>query len=336
MADWRRIERKATRRGYNVGPKDSGGGALITRQIRISGVGARGVRIGGALLRDLLDVLVDGCQQAVRLRIEGRSTAQGKLPAWLAQVASFEIVGLKEGSTVLLLEAPPLIEAAPERFRQGDLFPFVEPTRSCLDLLEDSLRDAVEGKAESDAYDDGLIRTFEDFSRVLRHDVEAVELLGGGHVKVGTSGIETCRRLRTSIPPDQQVRVAGKLDVLRHSDRMFTLILESGAQVRGVVASDAIDVTALGGLWGQSAIVCGVAKFRPSGSLLRIEAERIERADERDLSLWSTLPRPIFGPLDERALHQPQGPRSGVGAIFGQLPDEESDEDIIEALDRFS
>ena len=82
--------------------------------------------------------------------------------------------------------------------------------------------------------------------------------------------------------------------------------------------------------------MCGVAKFRPSGSLLRIEAERIERADEHDLSLWSTPPRPIFGPQDERALHQPQGPRSGVGAIFGQLPDEESDEDIIEALDRFS
>ena len=279
---------------------------------------------------------MDGCQQAVRLRVEGRSTAQGKPPAWLAQAASFDIVGLREGSTVLLVEAPSLLDVAPERFQQGDLFPFVEPTRSCLDLLEESLRDAVEGKSESDAYDDGLIKTFEDFSRVLRHDVEAVELLDGVHVKVDTIGIETCRRLRTSIPPDQRVRVAGKLDVLRHNDRMFTLILESGAPVRGVVASDAIDLTALGVLWGQPAIVSGVAKFRPSGSLLRIEAERIERADERDLSLWGTPPRPIFGPLDERALHQPQGPRSGVAAIFGQLPDEESDEDIIEALDRFS
>lgn len=117
---------------------------------------------------------------------------------------------------------------------------------------------------------------------------------------------------------------------------MFTLILAPGVQVRAVVAIDVIDLTAFAALWGGPALVCGLAKFRPSGSLLRVEAERIDRADERDLSLWGTLPRPIFGPLDERSLRQPQGPRSGVGAILGQLTDEESDEDVIEALDRFS
>ncbi len=309
---------------------------MITRRIRISGPGARGVRVEGALLRDLLDVLVDGCQQAVRLRVEGRSTAQGKPPAWVTRAASFDVVTLKEGSTVLVVEAPSLAEAVPEQFAQADLFTPVEPARSCLDLLEESLRDALEGKPESDAYDDGLIRTFENFSNVLRHDVEAVEFMDGTRLRVDLRGVEACRRLRNAIPPDQRVRIAGKLDVLRHSDRMFTLILESGSPVRGVVASEAIDLAALGAMWGGSAVVSGVAKFRPSGSLLRIEAEVIERAGEKDLSLWGTLPQPVFGPLDERALRQPQGPRSGVSAIFGQLPGEESDEEIIEALDRFS
>jgi len=309
---------------------------VITRRIRISGAGARGVRIDGGLLRDLLGVLVDGCQQAVRLRVEGRSTAQGKPPAWLLRLAAFDLVGLREGSTVLIVEAPSLMDVAPEQVRECDLLPFVEPTRSCLDLLEESLRDAVEGKAESDAYDDGFIRTCEEFSKVLRHGVEAVELMGDTPLRVDARGIETCRRLRSAMPPNQQVQIAGKLDVLRHSDRMFTLILESGARVRGVVASEAIDLTALGALLGRAAIVSGVAKFRPSGSLLRVEAERVEQANEHDLSLWGSLPAPSFGPLDERSLRQPQGPGSGVGAIIGQLPDGESDEEIIEALDRFS
>lgn len=309
---------------------------MITRRIRISGPGARGVRVEGALLRDLLDVLVDGCQQAVRLRVEGRSTAQGKPPAWVTRAASFDVVGLKEGSTVLVVEAPSLAEAVPEQFAQADLFTLVEPARSCLDLLEESLRDVLEGKPESDAYDDGLVRTFEDFSKVLRHEVEAVEFMDGARLRVDLRGVETCRRLRNAIPPDQRVRIAGKLDVLRHSDRMFTLIVESGGMVRGVVASEAIDLAELGAMWGGPAVVSGVAKFRPSGSLLRIEAEIIERAGEKDLSLWGTLPQPVFGPLDERELRQPQGPRSGVSAIFGQLPGEETDEEIIEALDRFS
>jgi hypothetical protein len=117
---------------------------------------------------------------------------------------------------------------------------------------------------------------------------------------------------------------------------MFTLILESGAHVRGVVTGDSADLSAFGELWGRDVVVTGVAEFRPSGSVLRIEAERIERADSRDLSVWGAEPQPIFDVLDVRALRQPQGPRSGVNAIFGQLADVESDDDIIEALDRLS
>lgn len=287
------------------------------------------------MLRDLLDVLVDGCQQAVRLRVEGRSTAQGKIPGWLERAAVIEVVGLSPGSTVIAVEAPSLAEAAPERFGQGDLFTPVDPGLTCLDLFEESLRDAVEGRTDSDAFDDGLIRTCEEFTRVLRHDVEVVEFLDGRTLRIDQTSIEVCRRLRTSIPPDQHVRVAGKLDVLQHTDRMFTLILSSGAQVRGV-AGDSVDLGALGALWGHDALVQGVAKFRPSGSLLRIDAESVEAADQRDLSLWATPPRPMFGTLDERTLRQPQGSRSGVAAILGQLSDDESDEEIIEALDRLS
>ena len=144
------------------------------------------------------------------------------------------------------------------------------------------------------------------------------------------------RKIRGSGESGQSVRIAGKLDVLRHSDRMFTLVLESDVEVRGVVASDAIDLNTLGTLWGQPAQVSGLAKFRPSGSILRIEAERIEPASEHDLALWGTVPVPIFGPLNGRSLHRPQGPRSGVSAILGQLPGDESDEKLNEALNAFS
>ncbi len=108
---------------------------------------------------------------------------------------------------------------------------------------------------------------------------------------------------------------------MRHSNQTFTLILESGAHVRGVVTGDGVGLPTLGELWSQEVVVTGVAEFRPSGSVLQIEAERIERASARDLSLWSADPRPIFDILDERALRQPQGPRSGVNAIFSQLAD---------------
>ncbi|MGH9782791.1 MAG: hypothetical protein ACRD88_01290, partial [Terriglobia bacterium] len=189
-------------------------------------------------MRDLLDVVVDGCQQAVRLTVEGRSTAQGKPPAWLERAATFEVVGVREGSTVLVLEAPSLAEAAPQHFGQPDGFVTANSTRSCLHLLEESMRDAIAGHPESDAYDDGLIKTFEEFSRVLRHGVDAVELGDDAPIRIDAGSIEGLRRLRRAIHSDQHVRVAGKLDILRHSGRMFTLVLESGIHVRGVVTGD--------------------------------------------------------------------------------------------------
>lgn len=229
---------------------------MITYRIGLSGPGARGARVDGALLRDLLAVLVDGVTQSVRLRVEGRSTAQGKLPAWLERAAAFDVLRLESGSTELLIEAPRLIDAAPDAFAQGHLFSEIDATRTGYDLLTEGLTDVVEGKTDSDRYDDRLIHTFESFALVL---------------------------------------------------------------------------------WGRPAQVSGVAKLRPSGAVLRIDAERIEPASTEDLALWSLEPVPAFGPLDERVLAKAQGPCSGVSALFGQLREvEEDDAAIIKALDEFS
>jgi hypothetical protein len=105
--------------------------------------------------------------------------------------------------------------------------------------------------------------------------------------------------------------------------------------VRGVVTSDAIDLDRLGQLWGKPVRVHGVAKFRPSGALLRVDAEQIEPA-EGDVSLWSRLPRPILTPMELRIPARAQGPRSGVSAIFGKWPGDETEDEILEALDELS
>jgi antitoxin MazE len=47
-------------------------------------------------------------------------------------------------------------------------------------------------------------------------------------------------------------------------------------------------------------------------------------------------PPPLVRKLDHRALHKPQGPDSGINAIFGRLPGDESDEEIIALLDELS
>lgn len=128
--------------------------------------------------------------------------------------------------------------------------------------------------------------------------------------------------------------VAGQLDTIRYSDRAFTLVLQSGEGLRGI-ATESVEPGDLARLFGQPALVTGLAKFRPSGKVLRVEAERIEPAPG-DITVWSTMPRPLAATIEPSRLRAPTGPKSGVAAIFGQWPGDESDEQIRAALEELS
>jgi hypothetical protein len=297
--------------------------------LHVTGPAAKGARVDAPMLRDLLDALVDAVREAVRLRAEGRSRAPGAIPAWLEKAAAFD-VELSEGQAQLALTAAPLGSLVPERFfAQLDMFDPVSPAATCLDVFVEALDDALANRTDSDRYDDGLIETLTGFGKVLDHEVRSFELRNGSTRKIERDTVEALRELRRSIPADQRVRVAGKLDLLKHSSRIFSLELPSGA-IRGVVASET-DMSQLGQLLGTQVVVSGLAKFRPSGRVLRVEADQVVPA-VGDTSLWEAMPRPLLPDLDVHALRAPQGPRSGVAAIFGRLPEDESDDDFDAAV----
>lgn len=293
----------------------------------------------GALVRDLLEAVDRGAKGAVRLRLEGRSWARGgPPPAWVNEAATFQVAGFHRGMPGLELRMRTLAEALPGRFAQADLFPHVDPADSALTLMSRSLGDALAGEADSDAYDPPLLRSFEEFKEVFRHGVDAVEIRNGRtdapSLTVTPQGVKVVQRLQHQTPPPRRVRVAGKVDAIRHSDRAFTLVLESGEPVRGVLAEGEPEV--LAPFFGRLAVVSGMAQFRPSGALLRVDADQVESASEPGLALWSESPRPLFRGLDAPELRRAQGPRSGINAIVGAWPGDETDDEIFAILEEMS
>lgn len=300
----------------------------------LRGPGAKGVRVSARLLRATVDVLVDAVEEAVRLRVEGRSRARGSKPAWLERAAGFE-VELTQGSTVLELEAPPLAEVCPAVFAQGELFEPVAADRSSIDVFADSLADVIGRERDSDLYDEGFLDTVLDLGKVFDQGIESVEFEGSRVVAVRGEDLPGVRDLRRSIPPDQRVRLAGMLDSLRHSNRTFEIVLAGGESVRGVLAAESGEIAEVGPQLGSMVTVEGTAKFRASGRLLRLDADWIS-ATSGDAALWSAPPRPLFAPLGPADLRLPQGPRSGVAAIFGQWPGDESEEEVQALLRELS
>ena len=114
---------------------------------------------------------------------------------------------------------------------------------------------------------------------------------------------------------------------------MFALVLEGGETIRGV--ADESVIPSLAGHWGKTVIVSGLAIFRASGAVLRVEADGVEQFDG-DLSIWSRAPRPVMQVMDSPTLFVPQGPRSGVNAIFGKWPGEEAEGEFETALEELS
>lgn len=276
----------------------------------------------------------------MRLQVEGRSFTRGTPPAWLAKAADFDVLPLEEGSTVLPLLAQPLATTAPEHFAQDDLFEPIS-NRSGLSLFEESLGLAMEGDEEAEVFDQALLQRLQGFGRFLDDEIRALEITSeetgsraeAGPLRVEPAKLATIDQLIQKTPPPQRTRVAGKLDMIRHHDRLFSLRLESGETVKGVAATVAL--TDLADHWGQNVIVHGTVSFRPSGAVLRIEADAIEQADTTS-SVWSHTPKPIFHQLEERELRVEQGPRSGLNAIVGKWPGDETDEEIAEALAEIS
>jgi hypothetical protein len=307
---------------------------VVKHTIRLLGPAARGPRVSMHLLRDLSETVLEAAQRSLRLRVEGRSNLQGKT-AWLDAATDIQLVGLREGSTVLELEAPPLGEAAPEIFEQLPVFD-LSPGRdqSAFSLVEEAARDAIAGNADSDLLDRNILDCLSSFHRVLDQGFDSIVLNGGTEigqkVDISPDGLKATDRLRREAPPAQPVIVSGWLDQLTGSKRAFTLLLPSGQSLRGLLPPD--DPSAYAPLFTKKVVVDGEARFRPSGAVSLIIASNIQPATAAD-AVWEQLPRPRPRSLAELKPRTPPPPGSnGMERVFGHWPGDETTEELLAAL----
>jgi hypothetical protein len=117
------------------------------------------------------------------------------------------------------------------------------------------------------------------------------------------------------------------------STQQFSILLDSGEKVVGIFSEDEVDC--MQRLWRTSVLVLGTAIYRASGMLLRVDAESV-KAGEDEPAVFSRLPIPSSARIDVSRLRKSQGSRSGMAAIMGQWPGDETDEDIEAALEKLS
>jgi hypothetical protein len=311
---------------------------LVEHQVTIRGTAIRENGADPAAAGSVLSRLDESLRGAVDVAFR-RSSASGRRQRWLRQAAAVQLKETRHhggGAMTFHFLAPAFEEVAQDYYSQSKLFDDgPNKNDTAFDILADAVGDVLAGREDSDRYDVGLLRRFHRFqTMVFGKGID--ELLMSGHRLLGD---QSCRlspdfprcaqKLYLKTPEPAQVRVAGRLDIIQASTLAFVLLLPGGEQVPGVWKGD--DFETLRALANSDVVASGTAVYRPSGRLLRVDAERLapQRPSDR---FFATVPSATGARLDLNSLVREQRKRGGMAAIYGQIPAHESDEEFLAAV----
>jgi len=268
------------------------------------------------------------------------SRTRGKIPKVLHRAADVRYLGHSAGvgdSTILRFEVPKFGSVAEELFAQGQLWDTgPKPEQTAFDLLTASLRDIRLMAKDSERFDHAMLGQFAGYRHLLLDGLNSIVLPDPRSPEpeaIDESLSMAASMLFHAAPPARRVRLCGRLDALGVSRRVLGLMLEDGAAVTAVWTMD--EIVDLAGFIDRQVVIEGLAEFRPSGSLLRVDADAIRAAAAGD-AVFSVLPLPEIqrNYLQAAAVLRPG--HKPYAAIFGLIPADESDEEFTAAVEALS
>lgn len=308
---------------------------LIERTFELRGSDGLGGKPRPELIGPVLGRVHDTLLDTVRMGFLHSSHARGRIPACLQRAADVRYIGHTAGqsdSTILRFEVPEFGSVAEELFEQGQLWSSgPKPEQTAFDLLSASLHDVRQMTKNSERFDHALLRRFANYRRLLRHGLTSIALpdANSKEESIDEPLSDAAESLFQETPPARRVRMCGRLDSLAVSRRVLGLYLEDGTPITAVWTSEAF--VDLANFLDKQIVIEGLAEFRPSGTLLRVDADAIRDAGAGDSS-FSTLPLPEFRRNYQKAAATVRPWQKPYASIFGLIPGEESEEAFAAAV----
>jgi hypothetical protein len=307
------------------------------RSFRLDGPAGLGSKPKPQFIGPILENLHGSLVDAVRMGFLHSSRPHGRIPKLLSRAAEVRFVG-HEGdgrATLLHFEVPRFGDVASQLFEQRLLWDDgPQPDETAFELLGAALRDISLQQRDSNRYDPGVLKRITKYRRLFDRGVQAVEMPDTAAARRGSLTSEVVRyaaELIAVTPEPRRVRVAGRVDVMAVTQSVLKLEINRGEllTVRWEGSDSSID--SLHDLLNQTVVVEGDGVFRPSGSLLRIDADAIARATAAD-DFFRRMPY-ATGKRDYAKLTRLKpGEQSAYARLRGTLCGDESDEEFETGL----
>jgi hypothetical protein len=314
---------------------------LIERTFELSGPEGLGAKPRPEKIGPVFTHLHDTLQDAVRMGFLHSSRARGRIPACLKAAAEVHFVGHstnQSGATLLHFEVPSFGSVAGELFEQKLLWEDgPKPDQTAFELLGATLSDVRKRQRESNRFDRGMLQRVSSYRRILRRGIDRIGLPDTALADTGEIDqvvVDAASDLCAATPSPRRVRITGRLDLMAAKQAVLKLDVKEGVFVTAVWEG-VQPVEALKEFFNREVVIEGSGVFRPSGSLLRIDADAITFAGEQD-EFFRQLPA-AMGQSDCQVIARLRpGEKSPFSRILGSIPAEESDEDFAAAIEAFS
>lgn len=269
------------------------------------------------------------------------SRGRGRVSAPLKAAADVRYLGHTakgDETTLLHFEVAPFGDAAKELFRQQLLWddgPKADET--AFEVLAAALHDVGIRRADSNRFDPAFLRRIGSYARMLKRGIERITLPDVSVAEPGSldaMSVEAANELSAITPRSRRVRVMGRLDVMGASQGVLKIHLRPGEIVTAIWEGRS-EIDTLRELFNRDVVVEGAGVFRPSGSLLRIDADAITEASAQD-EFFRDVPKGLVEIEYSKRGRLRAGEQSVYARILGCIPAEESDEEFAAAVEAMS
>lgn len=315
--------------------------SVVERSFRLEGPSGLGAKPRPELIGPVLTHLHGTLQDAVRMGFLHSSRARGRIPRGIKAAADVRYIGHSQGdgsATLLRFEVSPFGDVAAELFNQTRLWDDMPaPDQTAFELLASALADISTRREESNRFDPGLLRRIARYKSVFSRGLSRIVLTDVAEphpASFDRAVIDAAHALSDATPEPRRVRVSGRLDLMGVSQGVIKIHVEGGGVVTALWDGKQ-PIDELRSLLNRDVVCEGVGVFRPSGTLLRIDADAIDAAGPSDAG-FGVVPRaPRVGDI-KRQLLLKSGEASVYREFIGSIAAEESDEDFASAIEAMS
>ncbi|MEW6167777.1 MAG: hypothetical protein AB1651_08780 [Pseudomonadota bacterium] len=314
---------------------------VVERSFRLEGPAGLGAKPRPELIGPVLTRLHGTLQDAVRMGFLHASHPRGRIPRGIKAASDVRYIGHSqagENATLLRFEVSPFGDVAADLFRQMRLWDDMPtPDQTAFELLGAALDDIGTRREDSNRFDPGLLRTIARYNVIFRRGLSRIvlpDIAAPRPARFDTAVIDAAHALSDATPQSRRVRVSGRLDLMGVSQGVIKIHVPGGAVVTALwYGKEPIDE--LRSLLNRPVICEGIGVFRPSGTLLRIDADAVAAAGPGDAG-FAVVPRAARVEDIKRQLLLKPGEASAYRELLGSIPPEESDEEFAAAIEAMS